>query len=300
MRARHLLLTLACALTCALAPGAGTAAGSDAATAPPPPEVPTLVAIRAAHHPGFDRIVFEFDGTAPEAKVRYVDRLFADGSGLPVRVPGRAILRVRFEPADAHDDSGAVTAPRRRAYDLPNLVTAVRAGDFEAVTTYGLGLAKRTRFEVTTLTDPSRVVVDVRAAFRTVARRVFFLDVDRFRDNVEPFFVGRTRSVRPLTPATGLLDRLYAGPLVPERADGLRLVRSGTTGFSSVVVQAGVAHVRLTGRCSSGGSTVTVAGSIMPTLRRLPGVRWVKIYDSAGTTEQPTGRSDSIPECLEP
>jgi len=29
-------------------------------------------------------------------------------------------------------------------------------------------------------------------------------------------------------------------------------------------------------------------------------VDWVKIYDPAGTTENPTGHVDSIPECLEP
>ena len=78
--------------------------------------------------------------------------------------------------------------PRRTAYALPNVMTAVRAGDFEAVTTYGIGLAKRTPFEVATLEDPSRLVIDVRAGFRTVQRRVFLLDRDRFVDNVEPFF----------------------------------------------------------------------------------------------------------------
>jgi len=61
-----------------------------------------------------------------------------------------------------------------------------------------------------------------------------------------------------------------------------------------------VARVRLTGGCSSGGSTFTVANLISPTLKQFPTVRWVKIYDPAGTTESPTGQSDSIPECLEP
>jgi hypothetical protein len=38
----------------------------------------------------------------------------------------------------------------------------------------------------------------------------------------------------------------------------------------------------------------------MPTLRQLAGVDWVKIYSPSGHTERPTGRSDSIPVCLEP
>lgn len=268
--------------------------------AAPAAEVPTLVDIRASHHRGFDRVVLEFDGGLPSSReVRYVDRLVADGSGLPVRVAGRAILRVVLSPAQAHDAGGA-TVPRRRAFELPNVMTTVRAGDFEAVTTYGIGLAKRTPFEVFTLEDPSRLVIDVRAGFRTVQRPVFFLDRDRFVDNVEPFFVPRLRPVLPGTPATGLMDRLFAGPLPAERRHGLRLLRSSATGFDDLTVSGGVARVRLTGGCSSGGSTVTIAGSIMPTLRRLPTVDWVKVLDPAGRTGSPTGSTDSIPACLEP
>jgi hypothetical protein len=38
----------------------------------------------------------------------------------------------------------------------------------------------------------------------------------------------------------------------------------------------------------------------MPTLPRLPGIDWVKIFDPAGSTESPNGHTDSIPVCLEP
>jgi hypothetical protein len=273
--------------------------GVMAGGAPAAP-VPTLVDIRAAHHAGFDRVVFEFDGGVPSShKVRYVDRLLGDASGLPVRIAGRAILRVRFEPARAHDVHGA-TAPRRRAFALPNVMTTVTAGDFEAVTTYGIGLAKRTDFDVFTLRNPDRVVIDVRAAFRTVNRKVFFFNEDRFVANEEPFFTARTRPVLPSAPATGVMDRLFAGPVRSERADGLRLLRSRATGYRGLTISDGIARVRLTGRCSSGGSTVTIAGEIMPTLRQFGSVDWVKIYDPAGTTETPTGHVDSIPECLEP
>jgi len=277
--------------------GSPTAVGAPAAA----PPVPTLVAIRAAHHAGFDRVVFEFRGGLPSShRVHYVTRLIADGSGKRVRIAGRAILAVRFEPADAHDASGAATAPRRVAYPLPNVMTAVRSGDFEAVTSYGLGLARRTPFHVFTLHDPSRVVIDVRAGFRTVPRKVFFFDQDNFVDGQEPFFVPRSRPVRPGTPARGVLDRLFAGPLSGERADGLRLLRSRATGVTGPDISDGVARVRLTGGCSSGGSTVTVAGEIMPSLRQFPAVDWIKIYDPQGRTETPTGHSDSIPACLEP
>ena len=261
---------------------------------------PTLVGIRAAHHPGFDRIVFEFEGGLPSTHdAKYVDKLLGDGSGLPVRIAGRAVLQVSFSPAQAHDAQGT-TVPRRVAFPLPNIMTAVRSGDFEAVTTYGIGLAKKTPFHVSTLQSPSRVVIDIRAAFPTVDRKVFFFNRDNFVDNVDPFFSSVLRPVRPSSPATGVMDRLFAGPLASEKADGLRLLRSHARGFADLVIADGVARVRLTGGCNSDGSTVSVAGEIMPTLRQFANVDQVKIFDPSGSTESPTGHTDSIPACLEP
>ena len=75
---------------------------------------------------------------------------------------------------------------------------------------------------------------------------------------------------------------------------------SGATGFSRATVHHGVARVYLTGGCRSAGSTVTVATEIVPTLRQLPTVQWVKIYDPAGNTQQPAGDINSIPACLKP
>jgi hypothetical protein len=144
------------------------------------------------------------------------------------------------------------------------------------------------------------VVVDIRAAFPTVNRRVFFLDRDAFVAGNPPFFRPRLRPVPPTAPATGVMDRLFAGPLQSERADGLRLLRSHATGFTALRIRDGIARVRLTGGCDSDGSTVTIAGEIKPTLRQFATVDWVKILDPAGSTEIPTGPSDSIPVCLEP
>ena len=273
------------------APAAGAAA----------PAVPTLVGIRAAHHPTFDRVVFDFAGGLPASRqVAYVSSLVGDASGLPVPIAGRAILRVRFSPANAHDSAGRSTAPSRVAFALPNVMTVVRSGDFEAVTTYGIGLASRQAVHVFTLTNPSRVVVDIGAAFPTVLRRVWFFNQPRFVANREPFFTPVLRPVLPLTPATGVMDRIFAGPTAAETAVGLRHLASGATGFRALSISGGVARVQLTGGCSSGGSTVTIAGEIMPSLRQFASVDWVKIYDPSGHTGSPTGLRDSIPECLEP
>ena len=80
----------------------------------------------------------------------------------------------------------------------------------------------------------------------------------------------------------------------------LRLVRSRASSFTGLSIAATIARVRLTGGRSSGGSTITIANEIFPTLTQLSTVRFVKIYDPAGHTENPTGRTDSIPQCLEP
>lgn len=293
MRLTHLLLVPV--LLGGLLPAPAAAPSSPSA-----PSVSTLTGIRTAHHPGFDRIVFDFAGPVPEThRVRYVDEVVSSGSGKTVRVAGRARLEVVLSPADAHDGDGPTTRGRT-AYALPNVLTTVRASDFEAVLTYGIGLARKTPFKVFTRQDPSRVVIDVRAAFRTSRHRVFFFDEDNFVDNEGPFFRSVTRTTPRSRPFVGVLDRLYAGPLPAEQKRGLRLLRSRSTGSTDLSVANGVARVRLVGGCNSGGSTVTVAGSIMPTLKQFPKVDWVKIYGPAGYTLTPDGQSDSVPACLQP
>lgn len=146
----------------------------------------------------------------------------------------------------------------------------------------------------------NRIVIEIGADFATVQRQVFLLDKDAFEANQEPFFVARMRPVPLGSPATGALDQLFAGPLVREQSRGLRLVRSRAMDFADLAVSGGIARVRLLGRCASRGSTVTVAGEIAPTLRQFDTVDWVKIFDPSGATANPTGPSDSIPDCLNP
>ncbi|MDR7251275.1 hypothetical protein J2X46_000247 [Nocardioides sp. BE266] len=300
MRTPRLLVPL---LALALAPALVTAPSGQAAyDTSAPPGNPVLVAVRARHVGAVDRVVFEFRGGLPaDRQVDFVDRLFADGSGRRVHVAGQALLEVRFRPAQAHDDDGSSTAaPRRVAFRLPNVLTAVRTGDFEGVTTYGIGLARRTSVRVTTLQAPPRVVVEVGAGFPTVERKVWFFHRQRFVDNRPPFFVPVRRLIRAGAPATGVMDRLFAGPLPGELARGLRLLRSGANGYDDLSVSGGTADLRLTGRCSSGGSTVTIAGEVLPTLKQFATVDRVVLRDAAGGTLDPGGTGDSTPGCLEP
>ena len=123
---------------------------------------PTLVAVRAGHHAGFDRVVFEFRGGLPSHRVRYVDQLVQDGSGRPVQVAGAADLEVLFRDANAHDQSGRPTvSPSHFSPGFPVLNEVAQVGDFEAVVTYGLGLDHRVNVKTFTLSNPSRLVVDL-------------------------------------------------------------------------------------------------------------------------------------------
>ena len=126
---------------------------------------PTLSGVRAGHHPGFDRVVFEFRGPVPRHHVRYVDQLVQDGSGKPVSVAGAADLEVVFQGANAHDQNGTPTVdPRRFSPRLPAVQEVAQIGDFEAVVSYGIGVDRRRPLEVTTLSSPSRLVIDVSTA----------------------------------------------------------------------------------------------------------------------------------------
>ena len=123
---------------------------------------PTLVDVRAARHPGFDRVVFEFRGTVPQHTVRYVGQLVEDGSGNPVSAAGAADLEVVFHGANAHAEDGTPSvSPKRFSPGLTAVKEVAQIGDFEAVVSYGIGLDRRRPLTVSTLSGPSRLVIDV-------------------------------------------------------------------------------------------------------------------------------------------
>lgn len=272
----------------------------SAATPPTPPEPPTLVGVKAKHVGDVDRVTFTFrNGVPDQVFARWVDRMAYDGSGLPVRVAGARVLAVGFTSATAHDDDG-VTIGRRKAFALPNVITSVFAGDFEGYVSVGLGVQKQTSYTIRELSNPARVVVDVAAGFPTTTRKVWLVDTDAVENGDGPVFVPRSRPLRTDAPAGAALHALFAGPTRQERRAGLALVRSRAWGFDDLAIADRIARLRLTRGCGSGGSTVTIAGQVMPTLRQFPTVDWVKISAPGGATEQPDGPSDSIPACLEP
>lgn len=130
---------------------------------------------------------------------------------------------------------------------------------------------------------------------------VYFTDSDRYAEGTPPFEQPVTRFVdasanRP----EAVLQAFFEGPTTEEQEQGLELIASGFTGFESLVIEDGVARVHLTGHCSTHGGVYTVAQPIMKNLLQFADVQAVKIYDEAGTTQDPEGTSNSIPFCLEP
>jgi len=285
-----------------LSAGTITAATAGAAAGAPIPVAPTLTQISAEHHSGHDTLVFQFRGGVPaHYSARYVSKVIADPSGLPVNVVGSALLQVRFSPAAGHNAKGVVTyGPAQRTYALPELIQVVKAGDFESALSFGVGLAQKAPIHMYAQPKLGRVVLDINAPRWTVPVKDYFMNTHRFATGRGPGTEAVYRPVIPPATAFGAMQRLFAGPTQAEQARGLKFASSGATGFKILSIRDGVARVQLTGKLSSGGSTFTIANEIMPTLKQLPGVHWVKIYDQKGHTERPFGHSDSIPSSLEP
>ena len=147
--------------------GASTSAVSVPARSPRA----LLSAVRVAHQPGLDRVVFEFErDQVPGYSVAYVDRPIREaGSGRAVEVTGGAVLEVVMADASAADLSSEgvrrtyLGPPRVRGEATTTLREAVSAGDFEGRLRWVIGVDRRTGFRVSTLAGPPRLVVDLRA-----------------------------------------------------------------------------------------------------------------------------------------
>jgi hypothetical protein len=257
--------------------------------------------------PAYDRVVVRLNQPAENFQVRYVKRLIQDASGLPVPLLGNADIEVRVYDAVAHDDSGASTVPvRSYLRNWSALRQATIVSDFEGVLQVGIGVSTRVDFRAYTLANPDRLVVDLAMpgqhpwACTAGVVRVYFFNEPNYIDNIQPFYTPVWRRVAPGAAMKGSLSSLFHSPLVREHNAGLRFLSSEATGFTGLSVVSGIARVQLTGGCNAGGSTESIAGEISPTLKQFPGVQYVKIYDPSGQTGDPTGPSDSIPDCLNP
>ena len=127
----------------------------------PPGGPGKLTTLRAGRHGGYDRVVFQLDGSIPYYSVRYVPQVHLDGSGEPLRLRGAAFLEVVIR-APTHDERyRPVLTPTRLRPDFPALREVNAPASFEGQTTAGIGLAHRVGFRVLELANPTRIVIDL-------------------------------------------------------------------------------------------------------------------------------------------
>ena len=128
---------------------------------------------------------------------------------------------------------------------------------------------------------------------------VYFVNKFRYENNLPPFVVTGDRWARSNMLPQSALNEYFKGPGATERFSfGWIALYNGFTGYSRLEIREGVAHVFLSGTCTPDGRDFNIADLITLNLKQFPEIRFVKIYDENGTTQNPDGLSDSIPACL--
>ncbi|RAJ59878.1 hypothetical protein K378_04575 [Streptomyces sp. Amel2xB2] len=130
-----------------------------------------LTDVRTGRHDCYDRMVLDIRPGTPAGsasyRVRYVDRLYQDGSGRPLPVGGGAVLEI-VASAPSHDpETFEPTYPGHAGEPLPGVQLkgyrtfrdARFGAGYEGTTQLGLGVRARLPFRVLDLGD--RLVVDV-------------------------------------------------------------------------------------------------------------------------------------------
>ena len=130
-----------------------------------------LTAIRVAHDPGFDRLVFEF-GPAPAGTPGIlglpkwsvaVTSAFIATSGRPVTVDGNAFFQAVFQGASTVDpNTGRQTFTNTDIHPALPLIRNVKLiDDFERVMSWGIGVERLVCPKISELAGPPRLVLDL-------------------------------------------------------------------------------------------------------------------------------------------
>ena len=122
--------------------------------------------VRVGAHADYDRVVFEFENGLPEFTLDRATPPFThDASGMPVEVEGSSFLRLtmRGGTKQTEDNTSSYNGPIEFHPGFSTLIDLVEGGDFEAQSTWYLGLASEACVRVIRLTDDGapRLVIDV-------------------------------------------------------------------------------------------------------------------------------------------
>ena len=123
------------------------------------PAGPTVTAVRAGGHTGFDRFVMEFSAPIPRYTVAPQNSpvFTLDPKGTKVTLEGTAGVLITVKP----ENWQAYTGPTGMRPGLPFLKQARMVQNFEGTMQWGLGIQGSPCLKVTTLKSPPRLVVDV-------------------------------------------------------------------------------------------------------------------------------------------
>ena len=126
-----------------------------------PAKALALTGMRAARHEGFARVVLEFsgEGTPGVWRAAWTEEAVEQGRGLPIQVEGEAVLDLVIDgtPMTA-SESSYPSGTHTRAGDLD----VVSDGTFEDNTHVIIGAPIARQFQIGFLSDPVRMVVDIR------------------------------------------------------------------------------------------------------------------------------------------
>jgi hypothetical protein len=108
--------------------------------------------------------VLDWSGPPPTVRTTRVEDLRSDGSGETFWLTGEHFVQVVANPAAAHRANGSrsyANPERFRTRGLRNVMAVGVVSDYEGYVTVGLGTRYRSSVRTSTLTSPSRVVIDV-------------------------------------------------------------------------------------------------------------------------------------------
>ena len=121
--------------------------------------------VRLGLQNGFDRVVLDLSGTGAAGWfVSYQDDPVLDGIGTPVDLSGEFVLQVNAvgmaypEPGDTAYDPALLLLD---GGDLSTVTEVLRTGPFEGQVPVFIGTNRQAPFRVFTLSDPSRLVIDI-------------------------------------------------------------------------------------------------------------------------------------------
>ena len=155
--------------TAAAAPSCSVSWGSVDKTSGGLSAAASITNVRSGRHACYDRLVVNLSGRLAGYSLKYVNTVFADGSGFPVSLRGGARLQV-VVMAPSYDTANLATFTPANRSELTNVSgfstfrQVAGAGSFEGRTTVGLGVRARLPYRVFILAGPgnaSRLVIDV-------------------------------------------------------------------------------------------------------------------------------------------